>query len=288
METPVFTPAERDALAALLDDPSASVRRALADRFVARPEAARALLVALAEGKDRALAWHARRFLEELRLGDPTEDFRVFIRSLHYELETGSVLLARVALPDADATACAAELDRLAARCRELIAEPASVREHCRVINRVLYHEAGFRGNTEHYGDPLNSFLPAVLARRKGIPISLGVVYLLVARRLGVELEPVGMPGHFLVGCFTEPEPFYIDAFEQGAFRSAPELRLFLRAQGVPPSPGDLAPSPVREVLARCCRNLARHYAEAGDADRSRLFDGFIAEFEAACERHTA
>jgi regulator of sirC expression with transglutaminase-like and TPR domain len=97
-----------------------------------------------------------------------------------------------------------------------------------------------------------------------------------------MELEPVGMPGHFLVGCYSEVEPFYIDAFEQGAFRSASELVLALRAQGIEPSLGDLAPSPVREVLARCCRNLVNHYAAAGDEAKARMFESFVTEFEAA------
>lgn len=288
VETPIFTTAESDALATLLDDPSPVVRSRLLEHFGFHPEASRRFLIELAEGKNRALAWHARWFLTELRFSDPSAEFRGFIQSLNYELETGSLLLARTVLPAVDAGACAEELDRLAARCRELLAEPASARERCRVINRVLYHEAGFRGNTEHYTDPLNSLLPEVLTRRKGIPISLGIVYLLVARRIGMELEPVGMPGHFLVGCYSETEPFYIDAFEQGAFRSAQELVLALRAQGIEPSLGDLAPSPVREVLSRCCRNLVNHYAAAGDEARSRLFESFVAEFEAAYERNTA
>ncbi|MCU0792577.1 MAG: transglutaminase-like domain-containing protein [Opitutaceae bacterium] len=288
MDTPTFTPAECDAFAALLDDPSPAVRASLLAYFGTREAEAKVFLGQIADGKHRALAWHARWFLTELRFSDPVAEFRGFIQSLNYELETGALLLARTVLPATDAGACAMELDRLAARCRELIAEPASARERCRVINRVLFHEEGFRGNTEHYTDPFNSFLPQVLERRKGIPISLCIVYLLVAQRLGLELEPVGMPGHFMIGCFAEEEPFFVDAFEQGTFRSPTELLLALRAQGLEPSAADLAPTPVREVLARCCRNLVNHYAAAGDAARSVLFNGFAAEFEAAYERHTA
>lgn len=288
MQSTSFTPSERDALETLLDDTSPLVRDQLLACFTTRADAARDFLTALAEGRNRALAWHARWYLTELRFSDPVAEFRGFIQSLNYELETGALLLARTVFPAADAGCCATELDRLATRCRELIANPASAREYCRVINRVLFHEAGFRGNREHYTDPLNSFLPQVLERRKGLPISLGIVYLLVARRIGLELEPVGMPGHFLVGCFTEGEPFFIDAFEQGAFRTAAELTEALRDQGHEPSLADLSPAPVREVLARCCRNLVHHYSAAGDLARSSLFESFVAEFEAAYERNTA
>ncbi|MBC8009980.1 MAG: hypothetical protein H7067_07775 [Burkholderiales bacterium] len=283
-----FNPAERDTLATLLDDTSPVVRAQLLAHFTARSDAARGFLTALADGPNRALAWHARWYLIELRFSDPVAEFRGFIQSLNYELETGALLLARTVFPATDPGFCTIELDRLAARCRELIANPASARERCRVINRVLFHESGFRGNHEHYTDPLNSFLPQVLERRKGLPITLGIVYLLVAQRIGLELEPVGMPGHFLIGCFAEGEPFFIDAFEQGAFRTVSELTASLREQDREPSLADLAPTPVREVLARCCRNLVNHYAEAGDLARSALFESFVAEFETAYERHTA
>jgi regulator of sirC expression with transglutaminase-like and TPR domain len=288
VETPDFSSTENEAFTSLLDDTSPKVRAQVLAYFLARPDGAKRFLVNIAEGKHRELAWHARWFLNELRFGDPAAEFRGFIRSLNYELETGSLLLARTVFPTADAGDCAVELDRLAARCRELIAEPASVRSRCRVINRVLFHEEGFRGNTENYTDPLNSFLPEVLARKKGLPITLGIVYLLVAQRIGLELEPVGLPGHFMVGCYFENMPFYIDAFEQGAFRTPGEVITFLRTQGLEPALGDLAPSPVREVLCRCCRNLANHYEVAGDERRAGMFTDFVGEFEAAYERNTA
>lgn len=288
MKNPIFSPREREAFSALLDDASPTVRGGLVSFFGARPEAAREFLVSLASGTDRVLAWHARRLLAELRFSDPVAEFRGFIQSLNYELETGAILLARTALPEADAGVVAAELDRLAARCRELIAEPATVRERCRVINRVLFHEAGFHGDTDNYEDPLNSFLPSVIERRSGLPITLAIVYLLVAQRIGVELDPVGLPGHFLVGCFTEGTPFFIDAFERGAFRTQGELMLYLRARGFDPCPADLAPTPVREVLARCCRNLVAHYAASGHHHRARMFEAFLGEFDASYERNTA
>jgi regulator of sirC expression with transglutaminase-like and TPR domain len=212
-----------------------------------------------------ALARAARRFLAELDLADPVGDFRAFIRSRHGELETGSLLLARTVSPRLDPAACRAQLDALAARCRELIVAPASAREQCRLINRVLFHEWGFHGNVEHYTDPRNSLLDQVLARRTGLPLSLSLVYLLVARRLGLELSPVGLPGHFLVGCFSDDRPFFIDPFDRGVFRDAAELFDLLRARHVAPKLSDLAPTPAREVLCRCCRNLVNHYAAAGE-----------------------
>ncbi len=276
----------REALLGLLDDPSPAVRKGLLAHFTAHGPAARDFLEALAKSGDRLLSVPARGYLEELKFTDPVAEFVGFIRSLNYELETGALLLSRTVFPNIDAGACCEQLDALAARCRELFAEPLSIREKCRVLNRVLFHEHGFRGNIEHYTDPLNSYLDQVLARRKGTPLSLSIVYLLVAQRLGLDLEPVGLPGHFMVGCYLEDAPLFIDPFEQGAFRSPEEVFAFLKANKVSPKVSDLAPTPVREVLCRTCRNLAHHYNLAGDAARSKLFAGFVEEFEETHERH--
>jgi regulator of sirC expression with transglutaminase-like and TPR domain len=283
-----FSEGMHEALLSLLDDPSTPVRKGLLSEFSQHGPPAVQFLQEVARGSNRVLAWHARWFLEELRFSDPVAEFRGFIRSLNYELETGALLLSRTVAPSLDVGACCTALDQLAARCRELIVEPSSAREKCRVINRVLFHESGFHGNVENYTDPLNSFLDQVVARRTGIPISLTIVYLLVAQRLGLNLEPVGLPGHFVVGCYLEDAPFFIDTFDSGVFRTSDEIFTALRANNIVPKATDLAPTPVREVLCRSCRTLVNHYHGVGDAERARLFAGFVEEFEATYERHAS
>lgn len=270
----------------LLDDPSPVVRRALVARFTAHGSAGAALLQEVAHSSNRILARHASWFIDELKLSDPVSEFRAFIRSLNYELETGILLLARTVNPALNVGECRACFDEIAARCRELISEPSSNREKCRVINRVLFHEWGFRGNVEQYTDPMNSFIDKVLARRKGIPISLSVLYLMIAERLGLPLEPVGLPGHFVVGCYADESPFFIDPFDQGLFRDAEEVFALLRSNHILPKPSDLAPTTVREVLCRSCRNLANHYASSSDLARSQIFAEFADEFESTHERY--
>ncbi len=286
MEIETLGAGERAALLSLLDDPNAAVRRGLLARFTQLGPVAAAWLQTAARGSNRVLARHARWFLDELKFSDPVAEFRSFIRSLNYELETGALLLARTVAPRLDAGACCLQLDQIAARCRELIADPSSIREKCRVLNRVLFHEWGFHGNVEHYTDPRNSLLDQVLERRTGIPLTLSTVYLLVAERVGLELMPVGLPGHFIVGCFSDDLPFFIDPFDRGILRDAGEIFALLRANHISPKVSDLAPTPVREVLCRNCRNLVHHYTAAGEGTRARLFADFVEEFEAAYEKN--
>jgi regulator of sirC expression with transglutaminase-like and TPR domain len=286
VDTETLPAAEKEALLGLLDDPSPTVRRALLARFSTHGAAAATFLQEIAHGSNRVLARHAAWFIDELKLTDPVSEFRSFIRSLNYELETGALLLARTVTPLLDINECRAGFDEMAARCRELISEPSTNREKCRVMNRVLFHEWGFRGNVEQYTDPMNSFIDKVLVRRKGIPLSLSVLYLLVGERLGMPLEAVGLPGHFLVGCYADETPFFIDPFDQGLFRDADEVFALLRSNHISPKPSDLAPTTVREVLCCSCRNLANHYSAASDLARAQIFSEFADEFEATHERY--
>ncbi len=287
MAAPSFDLRQKDAFLALLDDPSPAIRKALLAHFSAESIAAGKLLKEIAAGGNRHLATHAHWYLAELKFRDPVDEFRAFIRSLCYELETGALLLARTVCTDVDVTETCRQLDDITSRCRELIAEPCSAREKCRVINRVLFHDFGFHPNLENYSDPENSFLHRVLVRRKGIPISLCTVYLLVAQRLGFSLEPVGLPSHFVVGCFLDDRPFFIDAFDGGTFRNADEMALRFKLFGHLANAGQLAPTPVREVLCRSCRNLVNHYTVGGNLEYAKLFATFVEDFENTHARHS-
>lgn len=282
--TPVAPLSRDEALIRLLDDPSPAVRRALLAHFSAQPREALRLLSSLTQGIQSPLASIAQGYLDELQLSDPAEDFRALIRTRSYELETGALFLARVVDPELTHAQINDVLDRWAERCADLIIEPSSAREKCRVINRVLFHEEQLRGNQEAYMDPDNSFLHRVLERRTGIPISLSAVYLLVAQRLGLDLDPIALPGHFIVGCTLDETPFFVDPFEGGMLRSAEDVVTRLRRERIDVSRDDLVPATTAEVLCRMCRNLVVHFAHAGDRERSVLFAGFVAAFEQAAE----
>jgi regulator of sirC expression with transglutaminase-like and TPR domain len=125
----------------------------------------------------------------------------------------------------------------------------------------------GFRGNVEAYDDVRNSWLPAVLERRVGIPITLAVLWIAVARRLGLEAAGVGLPLHFVARCETDGDPVYVDAFHGKVLDAAGCADLVERAAGrrisLPASV--FKPLRPREVVARMLRNLRALHANAGD-----------------------
>lgn len=284
----MLTTAEKEALLALLDDESAAVRQALVAQFLTLGDEGRRFLQDAARGPNRVAALAAGWYLRELKFSDPVAEFRGFIQSLNYELETGVLLLTRTVNPNLDVTVVCAQLDAFATRARKLMPRAATMRAQARVINRVLFEEYGLRGNVDNYTDPKNSLIDQVLERRVGIPISLSIVYLLVAQRVGLEVEPVGVPGHFLVGGYEPEGPFFVDAFNEGQLLSPEDVFDRIRSLQHTPQLADLAPTPVREVLSRVCRNLANHYAAADDAAHARLFADFVSEFDATYERHAS
>jgi regulator of sirC expression with transglutaminase-like and TPR domain len=141
----------------------------------------------------------------------PPEDIR---------LAEGALLIALEAYPDLDVDACLQRLDGMAEAVSARLGlelEPRRIASH---LNACLFKEQGLRGNRRDYYDTRNSFLNEVLERKVGIPITLSIIYLEVGRRVGLPVNGVGLPGHFIVQYGAHPEPFYIDPFHNGKILS--------------------------------------------------------------------
>lgn len=278
---PTATDIPWHAIRTLLDDPSEPVREALRTQLKEAGEEAVQQLRGWM-GEPEPLGAVARQWLRELGLQEPAEVFEAFIQSHRYDLEGGSLLLARLFEPDLDPSDTWTFLEEVAGRARQLLSHPETAWQQCRTLNRVLFHEFGFRGAEGDFYNPENSFLPRVIERRRGIPISLSILYLLLAARIGLELEPIALPGRFMVGCFLDAEPFYIDVYAGGRFLTVEEVEIWLEQQGVEPQAAFFAPVTIGDVLQRCCRNLAQQYHRQGDEARAKEFAGYVRAFALA------
>ena len=132
------------------------------------------------------------------------------------------------------------------------------------MINRILFDEEKFHGNRENYYDPDNSFLNRVLDRKTGIPITLSLIYIEVAGRLGVDVRGIGLPGHFMAALYHTAGEIFIDPFNRGEIRSVDDCLEIIRAytgKTVVPDLHWLQPVGRKEFLARMLRNLKLIYA---------------------------
>ncbi|MEE7567910.1 hypothetical protein HH297_16835, partial [Xanthomonas sp. Kuri4-3] len=142
-------------------------------------------------------------------------------------------------------------------------------------VNRHLFEELGYSGNHDEYYDPRNSYLNQVFERRLGNPISLAMVQIEVARRLGLPLDGVSFPGHFLVRLPVDDGLLVMDPFNGGRPLGVDELRERARPHLGGEVPDDRAlaqildPAPHRAILIRILRNLHGVYAEAEEWDRA-------------------
>jgi regulator of sirC expression with transglutaminase-like and TPR domain len=205
--------------------------------------------------------------------------FARIVQSSRCDLARGALEIARIAYPELDPTASLATLDELADTVRPRLMPGFSAVERAMTVSRFLFQDCGFRGNAEDYYDVRNSFLNDVLARRTGIPITLSMVLMEVGRRVGVPVEGVGFPGHFLVRVPAGAGQFLIlDPFHGGQRVGDDELLERLRTladanrgptfEAVPAE--FLAPTSPRAMLGRMLRNLLRIYLER-DADAEAL-----------------
>lgn len=141
--------------------------------------------------------------------------------------------------------------------------EPAQVQ--IARINDHLFGRLNFSGNTENYYDPRNSYLNEVIDRRKGIPITLSVIYLELAWSLGLDAAGIGIPSHFMVRVMVEGEPLYVDPFHQGNVLTVEGIKDFLEAatQGaVELQSGYLTAMTKKQILTRMLRNLKGIFLE--------------------------
>jgi regulator of sirC expression with transglutaminase-like and TPR domain len=188
------------------------------------------------------------------------------------DLARGALLIAAEEYPQLAAEPYLQRLDVFAERVHDRLSEESAPLVVLQELSRVLFEEEGFRGNAGAYYEARNSFLNDVLDRRLGIPITLSVVYLEVGWRLGLPLEGVNFPGHFLVRYSGEALRLLVDPFNMGLIRfEADAQELLDRVYGgtVPLQPGYLRPASRRDILARILSNLKGIYFNQHDDVRA-------------------
>ncbi|HEY5931773.1 MAG TPA: transglutaminase-like domain-containing protein [Nitrospira sp.] len=265
------------ALIRLLSDEDDRIVRTISGRLIDIGPSAVPLLQE-AEIEQPEMADRIASVLEEIR-GSKLEDELASLTALTDEamsLEAGAFLIARYAYPALDVARYREQLDTMAGEVRERIGYRASGEEAVNALNRYLFTEQGFKGNTKNYYEVENSYLNCVMDRRVGIPISLSAVYLLIGQRLALPLFGIGMPGHFLVKYESDRYKIFIDCFNGGALLTEKNCARFLTEAGYGFEDKYLQKSPVRAMLSRMTKNLLAVYSKSGDVGKTARLTKFI------------
>ncbi|MGI8423711.1 MAG: SirB1 family protein, partial [Chloroflexota bacterium] len=182
------------------------------------------------------------------------------------------MLIARLGNPALDAHDYARRLDLVGEAAAGYAAGATEADRLAGAIDYQLFSVLGFHGNADDYAEPENSYLDQVIERRKGIPITLSLLYMEIAQRVGLRCDGVGYPGHFIVRAGDPEEPIFIDPFHQGARLDREELLAGLRAHSLGGATPEsfLAAVTRRQLVQRMLNNLHVSFRERRDLERWR------------------
>ncbi len=205
------------------------------------------------------------------------------------DLAPAALAIARIEYPALDAPRYLEQIEVMGREAADRVAGLAGAEpqdDALRAFNEYLYDEQGFTGNREHYDDPRNSFLNEVLDRRTGIPISLAVVYIELARRAGLHVEGVNFPGHFLLRAGRSAQPgaraddlAIVDPFHGGAVLSEADCRELLRQHVGDEAAFDrglLQPATRGQIVTRMLVNLKRLYVRMRSFPQARFISDLL------------
>lgn len=196
---------------------------------------------------------------------DPYREFRQAVERPEESIDLGraALTIALADYSDLDIASYLRRIDELAVEVSQRCGPDADVYRSIAAVNYVLFREHGFRGNRDDYYDPKNSFLNEVIDRKRGLPITLSILFMEVGQRIGLAVEGVGFPGHFLVKAQSQGEEIVIDPFNAGDVKSSEELQAMLdQVYGgqVRLHRDLLAALPKKQILKRTLGNLKAIY----------------------------
>lgn len=190
------------------------------------------------------------------------------------ELELGEINVPRAALqlaraiayPDLDVAGYMASIHEMSEDAAEWLDLSADISTQANELGEFLFNHMGFRGDREDYNDPRNSFLNDVIDRRLGIPITLSILYVDIALRLGIPAYGIGLPGHFIVGIRDHDADMWLDPYHGGRQLDLADcvdlIRIATGYEG-PLEASWFAPASARGLLARMLGNLRAGYVES-------------------------
>lgn len=263
------------ALIQLLDDDSANVLEAVTERLESLvPESLPALREA-ASSDNAKVRSRARELLRVMAIRGSIQQLIALAETADPDLEAMSFQLARIQDGALDLAALKAKLDRLADRARPVMESGLLGKARFEAFVKVIHRDLGFRGDTEDFKAYVNNFIHTVIDRRKGIPITLVLLYILVGRRIGLEIKAVGAPQRALAFHRADGWETYVDAYGGGRLLTYHECVERLKSRGVknPDNIEYLRRLSSREVVERMIRNLVIFCNQTGRLQEGREFE---------------
>jgi regulator of sirC expression with transglutaminase-like and TPR domain len=259
---------QRQALISLLADEDAKVYRTVRETLVSYGPSCCEWMRQYTLSNDPVLRRRANEIVQHFARQDADTQFLAFClnQGEDFDLESGVLLLARTQYPLINPEGYSAVLDDYAGDLRERLDLNGPSDQILRVINEYLFREKKYSGDEQNFYDPENSYFNRVVDRGIGNPISLSLLYLLVARRLRLPMVGIGLPGHFLCRYQSSRAELYIDAFHGGRLLAKADCVKHVVQLRQRFDESCLAPVSSRRILLRICATLHQCYTQQKSA----------------------
>ncbi len=233
-----------------------------------------------------------KNIIDEIYFSEVDVKFKELSEKKDGILEEAVFLIANFGYPEMDMKKYQSELDEMSTKLNLSIDkmklnplipqdDPLQI---IKIINHFLFYQQGFKGNTENFYEPENIFFNDVMDRKKGIPISLSILYLLICKRLNLPTYGVNLPAHFIIKYVDERDEFYIDPYNNGIVISKSEAIKFLSRIGLTKEDFDsisfLKIADDKDIIKRSLNNLVNIYTRSGDTQKTEQLKKIMSYFE--------
>ena len=271
----------------LLQDDDPMVLEAVRKAFLAKgaavvPELEKAWELSMSE----KLQERIENLVHELHFDWLKQHLRTWLDEGSHNLLQGALLVASYGYPNLDRALVSAEIERITRQAIDELPPEATPLEKIRALNHVFFELNGFSQNSQNFYAPGNSFLNIVLEQRKGNPISLSILYMLVAQRIGLPVYGVNLPKIFILVFQDLAHPdlnsresvlFYINPYNRGAVLSAKEIEFFARQQRLAQRNEFFLPCSTPVIVRRLFQNLSLAYKQADQMEKHLELEELLA-----------
>lgn len=271
------------ALINLIDDPDESIYEHIHDRLLSYGPEAIPYLENSWEDQDFGLLFQSRieTLIHEIQFEESKRKMRGWIDSSDKDLLTGAIIVAKYQYPGLDESHIREQVQSIQKDIWLEINNKQTALEKVRIINKVFFGLHHFQGNAKNFHSPLNSFINTVLETKKGNPLSLSLLYSVIAQNLNIPIYGVNLPNHFILAYMDEhsvnqylPDTnnygvlFYINPFSKGSIFDEEEIKEFLDGINQPHSRDFFEPCSNSMIIKRMLTNLIASFQEVGNSEK--------------------
>ncbi len=280
---------ELSALLHLLDEPDENAFDRIEEKIFSFGKDAIPLLEKTGEESlDNLVQERIGRIIHRIRSRNSDADLESWIKTGSSDLLKGWILITKTQFPDLDEEDVTIRMEQLKMDCWLELNDNLTALENVKVLNHILFQVHNFEGNRISPYAPENLYIHTLLETHKGSPLSLGMIYIIIAQKLNIPVFGVNLPQHFILAYASElgmslPELedilFYIDPFNNGSVFTRREIELFVRQLKIKPEPAFFSPCSNIDIIKRMINNLIFAYNQAGNPDKAEEFHKLLKIF---------